>query len=126
MSPDDLRQLFSGFGPVTVRRMFGGAGIFRDGLMFGLVSRGTVYLKADAQTFADFAREGCGPFAYATKHGERTIASFRRLPDRLYDDAEELSGWAAAAFAAAQRAGVRGVTRPSRPRRRSSRDRSRR
>ncbi len=132
MTPDDIRELFSGFGPVTVRRMFSGAGVFRDGVMFSLVSRGTVFLKADAQTIPAFEREGCGPFVYGTKDGERTLQSYWRMPDRLYDDIEELGSWAGAALAAAHRAEVKRVTRspgrvkrPSKPRPTPSRGRSR-
>jgi DNA transformation protein len=113
MTPDDIRELFSAFGPVTVRRMFSGAGVFRDGAMLALVARGAVYLKADAQTIPDFEREGCGPFVYGTRHGERTLQSYWRLPDRLYDDVEELGIWAGAALAAAHRADVKRVKRRS-------------
>jgi DNA transformation protein len=123
MSPDDIRDLFSGFGPVTVRRMFSGAGVFRDGLMFALIARDVIHLKADAATIPAFEREGCGPFSYATKTGERSLPSYWRMPERLYDDADELGEWARAAYAAAVRANA--AKRPSTPRPRPSRDRSR-
>ena len=55
-----IGELFREFGPVSVRRMFGGAGIFVDGLMIGLVSDGVIYLKADAETIPAFEREGQG------------------------------------------------------------------
>ena len=87
---------------VTVRRMFGGAGLFADGVMFGLVSGGQIYLKADATTATSFEREQCEPFEYATKNGKRTLTSYWRLPDRLYDDADELAQWARQALAAAR------------------------
>ncbi len=64
MDPEFIRDLFVQFGPVTVRRMFSGAGIFRDGLMFGLIVRDVIYLKADDISIADFEREGCTPFTY--------------------------------------------------------------
>ena len=64
MDPEFIRDLFSEFGPVTIRRMFSGAGIFRDGLMFGLIVRDVIYLKADESSIADFEHEGCGPFTY--------------------------------------------------------------
>jgi DNA transformation protein len=126
VDPDDIHELFSAFGPVTVRRMFSGAGVFRDGLMFALVTRGVVHLKADAETIPGFAREGCGPFTYATRQGERTLPSYWRMPDRLYDDIDELGVWASAAFAAAGRAAMaKGAKRPSKPRLPPSRGRSR-
>ncbi len=91
------------FGAVQVRRLFGGVGLFADGVMFGLVSGGEIYLKADAASVPDFEREGCGPFEYGTKAGRRTIMSYWRLPERLYDEAEELAQWARAALAVARR-----------------------
>ena len=44
--------------------MFSGAGLYCDGVMFALMVRGTIYLKADATSIADFEREGSGPFTY--------------------------------------------------------------
>ena len=80
-----IHDLFQPFGAVAVRRMFGGAGLFADGVMFGLVSGGKIYLKTDATTVTSFEREQCQPFEYATKNGKRTLTSYWRLPDRLYD-----------------------------------------
>ncbi|MGA7407827.1 MAG: TfoX/Sxy family protein [Pseudolabrys sp.] len=97
-----IHDLFQPFGAVSVRRMFGGAGLFADGVMFGLVSGGQIYLKADATTVTCFEREQCEPFEYATKNGKRTLTSYSRLPDRLYDDADELAQWARQALAAAR------------------------
>ncbi|MGE0564195.1 MAG: TfoX/Sxy family protein [Pseudolabrys sp.] len=108
---DHIADLFSEFGPVSVRRMFGGAGIFVDGLMIGIVSDGAIFLKAGEDSVAEFEREGCGPFTYPVKGGERTIASYWRMPERLYDDPGELAQWARAALAAAQAALVRAPRR---------------
>jgi len=98
-----IRELFQPFGIVTMRRMFGGAGLYADGIMFGLVSGGQIYLKADVAMVPQFEREGCGPFEYATKSGKRALTSYWRLPDRLYDDGQELSQWAGQALAAARK-----------------------
>ena len=84
--------------------MFGGAGIFADGLMMGLVSDGVIYLKADSETIPAFEREGQGPFTYPTKTGAHTLTSYWRMPDRLYDDTDELARWARAAHGVALRA----------------------
>ena len=100
MTPDDIVELFSGFGPVTVRRMFGGAGIYADGTMFGLVADGVIYLKAGESNVAMFERERLAPFTFSKRTGERVVTSYRRMPDRLYDDPEELAEWARAALAA--------------------------
>ena len=74
-----IGELFSVFGPVIVRRLFGGAGIQADGVTIGILHDGVIYLKADATTAPAFEREGCAPFAYAAKGGHRTVMSFWRL-----------------------------------------------
>jgi DNA transformation protein len=104
MDAESIRELFVEFGPVDVRRMFGGAGVFVDGRMIALVSRELIYLKADAETIPTFEQEGLTPFGYSTKDGVRKLTSYWRMPDRLYDDPEELARWARAAHAAALRA----------------------
>src|SRR5205085_7127348 len=138
MDAESLRELFAEFGPVDVRRMFGGAGVFVDRRMIALVSREVIYLKADAETIPEFEREGLVPFSYATKNGEQKLTSYWRMPDRLYDEPEELARWARAAHEAALRAadkkkklGKRGsgnakrVTPPSKARRTRPPDRHR-
>ena len=103
MDPDFIQELFAAFGPVSVRRLFGGAGIFAGGVLIGAVFRDEIYLKADAETAVRFDAEGCGTFEYATRTGTRAIASFRKLPERLYDDADELAEWARDALGVARR-----------------------
>jgi DNA transformation protein len=102
--PDHIKELFAQFGPVAVRRMFGGAGIFADGLMIAIAVNGTIFLKVDDQTVPRFEREGLEPFSYQTRHGTRSIKSLWRVPERLYDDPSEFSDWARDAMAAAHRA----------------------
>jgi DNA transformation protein len=109
--PQHIAELFSVFGPVAVRRMFSGAGVFADGLMIALVVDGVVYLKTDEHTVAEFEREGLSPFSYKMKHGTRTLNSYWRMPERLYDDPDELAGWAYRAFEAARRADVKASRR---------------
>jgi DNA transformation protein len=99
-----IREQLSGFGPVTVRRMFGGAGIFRDGLMFAIVAQETLYFKADDEFQAEFESLSLPPFTYGAKGGKRTIMSYWRAPEACLDDRDEMTEWAGKAFAAALRA----------------------
>jgi DNA transformation protein len=115
---EHIRDIFSKFGPVTVRRMFGGAGIYADGVMFALVAGGVIYLKVGEETMPAFEREGLEAFSYESK-GRRAAMSYRRMPDRLYDDPDELSQWAAAALVEARRASAKTRIRPPRSRRRA-------
>src|SRR5690349_465885 len=134
MDAETIRELFAEFGPVNVRRMFGGAGVFVDGLMIALISREVIHLKADGETIPEFEREGLSPFTYATSSGERKLTSYWRMPERLYDDPDELAQWARKAHAVAMRAAARKkqpktvekpVRRPSRKKPSRPRGRSR-
>jgi DNA transformation protein len=107
MDRDFLIDLFSDFGSVTIRRMFSGFGISADGTNFALALRGGLYFRADEQSIPQFEAEGSKPFQYQTRAKTVTVGSYWQLPERLYDDPEELTGWARAALAAAQRAGLR-------------------
>jgi DNA transformation protein and related proteins len=111
--PDYIAELFSQFGPVAVRRMFSGAGVFADGLMIALVVDGVIYLKADAEIVPRFEGEGLPPFSYKTKEGRRTLMSYWRMPERLYDDPEELAGWARQSMAAARRSAGKPRAKPA-------------
>lgn len=115
--PEELRELFSAFGPISVRRMFGGAGLFSDGLMFGLVLRGDIFLKADEEKIPSLKTEGSHPFVYTSKRREVTL-SYWRLPDRLLDDPDELALFARAALRAAHRAAAMKIPGGSRKNRR--------
>ena len=107
MDRDFLIDLFAGFGPVTIRRMFSGFGISADGTNFALALRGGLYLRADEQTIPRFEAEGSKPFQYQTRAKTVTVNSYWQLPERLYDDPEDLTVWAKASLAAAQRAALR-------------------
>jgi DNA transformation protein and related proteins len=107
MDRDFLIDLFSDFGPVTIRPMFSGFGISADGINFAMALRAGLYFRADEATIAQFEAEGSTPFQYQTRARTVTVNSYWQLPARLFDDPEELTGWARAALAAAQRAGLR-------------------
>ena len=107
MDPEFIRDLFAPFRPVTMKRLFGGAGLYADGLMFGLMFDGAIYLKVDDTSIPDFEREGSRPFVYTRAKSKtrvgRASLSYWRLPERLYDDPDELAVWASHALAIAER-----------------------
>jgi DNA transformation protein and related proteins len=107
MDREFLSELFAGFGPVTIRRMFSGFGVSADGINFALVLRGAIYLRADENSIPRFEAEGSQCFQYEMKGKLRMIASYWRLPERLYDDPDEVTEWARTAHAAAIRAAVK-------------------
>lgn len=103
---DFLSELFEPMGGVRFRKMFGGAGVFHQGLNFAIVADDTLYFKADETTFADFDAEGCGPFVYSTDP-YKAMTGYRLAPERLYDEPEDFTVWARKAFAVAMRADLK-------------------
>lgn len=102
-----LVEQLGSLGRVEPRRMFSGAGLFRDGLMFAIVIDDVLYFKTDDETVAAFDAEGLPPFSYGTRTGEKRLTHYRRAPERVLDDTDEMADWAARAFAVAQRADAR-------------------
>ena len=100
--PDRFDDLFAPFGKIAVRPMFGSEGLFRDGLMFGIVHEEKLYFKTSEESRKDFIAEGAGPLFYKFKTAEGILTSYYELPDRLYDDPDELAQWARTAFAVAR------------------------
>ena len=98
-----LEELFEPVGGVSLRRMFGGIGVFKDGVMFGLVDDDMLFLKADEVTAARYEAEGQGRWVYEGM-GKQVAMPYWRLPERLYDEPDEFREWAVIAFAVAERA----------------------
>jgi DNA transformation protein len=109
-----VTELLGGVGPITIRSMFGGAGVYADGVMFGLIAADTLYLKTDAAGAADFKAEGSAPFRYDTSQGTNTLGSFWQVPEWLYDEPEDMTRWAERALAVA-----RAKAKPKQPKARS-------
>ena len=86
--------------------MFGGGGVYAGETIFAIVINGVIYLKADEQSIPAFEAEGLAPFSYEAKN-KRVVTSYWRIPDRLYDDPEELAQWSKQAVAAAKGAAAR-------------------
>jgi DNA transformation protein and related proteins len=100
---DHLYDRLAPLGGVAFRKMFGGLGIFKDGLMFALVADDTLYMKVDETTQDVYAAEGSGPFVYAGMRGKATLMPYWRIPERLLEEPEEFAEWAQAAFTVAFR-----------------------
>jgi len=97
-----LQETFEHFGPITARKMFGGYGLYHDGLMFALVSDDTLYLKVDDENAVFFEELGLGPFEF-NKNGKPVRMSYYQAPDVIMDDPEQAAIWARRSFEAALR-----------------------
>lgn len=99
---EHLKEQLAPLGQISIRRMFGAAGVFVDGLMFGMIAGEALFLKADGQTQGDFEAEGRPQISYG-KMGKTIPMAFWQAPERLLDDDDEMQAWAARAIAAARR-----------------------
>jgi DNA transformation protein len=106
MDDDAIRDLFDGLGPVAIRRLFGGKGIYFDGVIVAIVLRGELMLKVDAASAPDFAAAGCRQWTYTgARHGKEVAMPYWTVPDSAADDPEEFAIWARKAYEAGLRAG---------------------
>ena len=96
-------DLMQTIGPVSARRMFGGYGIFLDGLMFALVADSILYLKTDAESVGAFTELGLEAFTYSKK-GKPYRMSYHQAPEACLEDVDAMSRWANRAYEAAMRA----------------------
>jgi len=113
-----LQEQLEPFGPVTIRSMFGGAGLFCDGVMFGLIAYDTLYFKTGDANRADYEDAGMGPFTYEGK-AKPVAMSYHQVPADLLEDPDGLSEWASRAFDVALKLKKAKKPKSSRSRKRS-------
>lgn len=88
---------FSAWGDVTSRKMFGGAGLYREGKMFGLVADNVLYLKVDDTNRDRFVAAGSAPFKpYPDKPA---MKSYYEIPPEILEDSDKLIEWARVSLA---------------------------
>jgi DNA transformation protein and related proteins len=109
MNPKDAfanhcAELLMPLGPVRVRRMFGGHGIYLDNLFVAIVVGEVLYLKADAESAPRFDAAGCAAFAYSVKGRGRMSLNYRAAPADAMESAALMQPWATLAMGAALRA----------------------
>jgi DNA transformation protein len=109
---DHLLDQLAGFGAIDARRMFGGVGLFREGLMIALVTGDTLYFKTDDASRGAFEAAGMTPFSF-DRRGRLMVTSYFEAPAEVLDDPESLARWARSAHEAARRA--KGGKAPRRP-----------
>ena len=101
---DFLKDLFAPFGVITIRKMFGGAGIYCDGAIFAITGDEGVWLKVDDVTRAEFEAAGLEPFKVEFDNGKSGTMSYYNAPEDIYDDNDELTRWTELALGASRRA----------------------
>ena len=98
-----LREQLAPLGGITLRRMFGKSGVFCDGVMLGMVTENTLYFRVDDENRETFKEAESTPPLNYRKRGATIDLAFWRVPERLFDESEELIIWGRAALAAAHR-----------------------
>lgn len=106
MDDDAIRDLMAGLGHVTIKRMFGGKGIYHDGQIVALVVDGELLLKADAQSAPEFAAAGSRQWVYEGQARKGPVAMpYWSIPESAIDDPDEMTIWARRAYEASLRSG---------------------
>jgi DNA transformation protein len=101
MDQDAISDLFSGLGPVSIRRMFGGKGIYFEGVIIAVELRGELMLKGDAVVAHEYEKAGGEQWTYVhSRHGKPVAMPYWSLPDGAADSADEMTPWARKAFEA--------------------------
>ena len=98
--PEYVIEQLAGFGGVSARPMFGGVGLFKSGVMFGIIFDDELYLKVDDTNRADFQERKSEPFQYQAR-GRTINLSYWFVPEDIIEDASLLVIWAQKAFAIA-------------------------
>ena len=100
---DYVLDQLAGWGEVSARKMFGGAGLYCDGVMFGLIADDVAYLKVDDSNREDFVRAGASAFNPFPEKTKSIVMSYYEIPADILEDLELLGKWAERALAVAQK-----------------------
>jgi DNA transformation protein len=104
MDNDAIADLFSRLGPVTIKRLFGGKGIYFEGVIVAIELRGELMLKADAEVAGEFVAAGCRQWTYTgSRHGKVVAMPYWTVPDDAVDDPDEMARWARKSYEAGLR-----------------------
>jgi DNA transformation protein len=104
MNQADIEDMFAGLGPVSIRRMFGGKGIYHQGRIVALEVRGEMLLKGDAISAPELEAAGARRWTYEGKAGKAVAMPYWTVPDEAYDDPDAMARWVRLAHEAALRA----------------------
>ncbi|HXT80571.1 MAG TPA: TfoX/Sxy family protein [Acetobacteraceae bacterium] len=104
-----LREQLAPLGRIAMRRMFGATGMFCNGLMFGVMTDDKLYFRVDDHNRTVFEEAKSAPPLSYEKQGRTIDLSFWCVPERLFDEPEELVIWARAALEAAHRVAAKRV-----------------
>ena len=103
-----VEEALEPLGPVSMRKMMGGATLYLDGTIFAIMVDGELWFKSDAESDAVWDEAGCSErFSVTFKDGTLDVMNYRRPPTDVYDDMDELRRWARLALEAGLRRPVK-------------------
>jgi len=100
---DHVIETLRAFGPVEVKSMFGGFGLYHRGTFFALIAEDTLYVKADESTRGRFEARGLEPFRFTKKSGEVIATAYCEVPPEALESPAEMAEWARLGYGAALR-----------------------
>jgi DNA transformation protein and related proteins len=103
MDDVEIEEMFSALGPVTIKRMFGGKGVYHRGLIVGVVFDGEMLLKSDLISAPQFEAAGARRWTYAGQKGKSVKMPYWHIPDEAFDDPDIMARWVRLAYEAALR-----------------------
>lgn len=106
---DYVKELFEDIDGITYRKMFGGCGIYKNGVAFAFLIKGSLYFRVDDISRKDFEEHGSQPFVFHTKTGTRIGRDHLELPPAILEDPDELVTWVEKAYMAARKAKANAV-----------------
>lgn len=104
MDNEQIREVFQSLGDVSIRKMFGGKGIYHQGRILALEVNDELLLKADVETASHFAAAGAVQWSYEGKSGKKANMPYWSIPDEALDDPDIMAVWVRRAWEAALRA----------------------
>jgi DNA transformation protein len=106
MDNADIEDLFEGLGPVSIRRMFGGKGIYHQGLIIAIELGDELMLKADAVSAPEFAAAGGRQWSYEGKAGKPVLMPYWSIPEDAFEDRDLMAQWTRLAYEAGIRSKI--------------------
>ncbi|MDQ0453781.1 TfoX/Sxy family protein [Rhizobium paknamense] len=121
MDNEEIQEIFAALGPVSIRRMFGGKGIYCDRVILALYLFDEIMLKADAESAPEFSAHGARQWVYQRPGGKPVAMPYWSVPDAAFDDPDEMAKWVRLAYEAGRRAAVKAPAKPRSHRKSSGR-----
>ena len=97
-----IGDLLADIPDITSKRMFGGYGIYKSGVIFAIIADGVLYFKVNESNKSDYEKYGSKPFTYKMPGGKRYAMSYSELPEEIMESREAVHEWVHKSIAASK------------------------